>query len=180
MGTSNRMSTLYVGNLPWSTTNEALNTFLSAYGDVQSCDTGSERNGRKRGWAIVECASADAAQQLITSCDGAEMEGRNIAVRLDNKEAKPAGGGKGGKPRAAREEGGRGGDPSLVDKPENSSGLQIVVRNLAWSVTNEMLRGTFEQIGTVAALRGGALCGLPLLPTLLMLLLDLVESSWLS
>jgi len=52
------------------------------------------------------------------------------------------GGGKGERPR-------RGGDPSLEGKAENSSGLQVVVRNLPWSVTNEMLRGTFEQIGTV-------------------------------
>merc|ERR1712182_153636 len=43
----------------------------------------------------------------------------------------------------------RGGDPALEGKVECSSGLQVVVRNLPWSVTNEMLRGTFEQIGTV-------------------------------
>ena len=41
------------------------------------------------------------------------------------------------------------GDPALEDRPENSSGLQIVVRNLPWNVTSEMLRGTFEQIGEV-------------------------------
>merc|ERR1712072_596919 len=147
MGTD-RMSTLYIGNLPWSATNEDLSGFLSGYGEIVSCDTGSVRNGRSRGWAIVECPSADAAEAMIANCNGAELDGCALAVRLDNKEAKSAGGGKGAR-RAPRADRG-GGDPSLVDKPENSSGLQVVVRNLAWGVTNEMLRGTFEQIGTVA------------------------------
>merc|ERR1711959_758996 len=43
----------------------------------------------------------------------------------------------------------RGGDPALEGKVECSTGLQVVVRNLPWSVTSEMLRNTFEQIGTV-------------------------------
>merc|ERR1711990_1360985 len=43
----------------------------------------------------------------------------------------------------------RTGDPSLEGRAESSSGKQIVVRNLPWSVTAEMLRGTFEQIGPV-------------------------------
>merc|ERR1711865_931423 len=58
-------------------------------------------------------------------------------------------GGGGDKPPRAAHGGPRGGDPSLEGKPENSTGLQIVVRNLPWSVTSEMLRGTFEQIGAV-------------------------------
>ena len=64
------------------------------------------------------------------------------------------------------------GDPALENRPENSSGLQIVVRNLPWNVTSEMLRGTFEQIGEVtdaevvyhadwAAPRAGALSSSP-------------------
>merc|ERR1712216_788457 len=54
--------------------------------------------------------------------------------------------------RVSRKQGGKrgGGDPALADRPENSSGLQIVVRNLSWNVTSEMLRGTFEQIGEVS------------------------------
>ena len=76
--------------------------------------------------------------------------GRALLVRLDQKpEKEPRA------PRAPRATGAagakpaRGGDPSLEGKAENSSGLQVVVRNLPWSVTSEMLRGTFEQIGAV-------------------------------
>merc|ERR1712118_41188 len=64
------------------------------------------------------------------------------------KGGKPAGGGGGGGGGGGRA---RGGDPALEGKAECSSGVQVVVRNLPWSVTGEMLRGTFEQIGTVVA-----------------------------
>jgi len=152
------MATLFVGNLAWSTNQESLTAKLSNYGTVVSCDTGTVRNGRTRGWAIVQMATTDEANYAIANADGEDLDGRKLNVRLDQKqEDGPRGGGGkgGGAPRAGGApgaEGGarrRGGDPTLEGKPENSSGLQVVVRNLPWSVTNEMLRGTFEQIGTV-------------------------------
>merc|ERR1712110_335670 len=130
----------------WETTSETLSAFMSEYGKVVSCDTGVTRNGRTRGWAIVEMSSAAEAQAAIASGSGQDLEGRPLNIRLDQgkqeKSEKPK--------RAPRGDGERrGGDPSLEGKAENSSGLQVVVRNLPWSVTSEMLRGTFEQIGKV-------------------------------
>jgi RNA recognition motif-containing protein len=149
------MSTLFVGNLSWGTTSETLSAFLSESGSVTNCDTGSVRNGRTRGWAIVECGSDQDAANIIARCNDADLEGRQLVCRLDQKPDGPArppkrsgGGGGGGNARAAAAPR-SGGDPSLEDKPENSSGLQVVVRNLPWSVTSDMLRGTFEQIGPV-------------------------------
>ena len=69
-------------------------------------------------------------------------------VRLDQKPEKEA-----RAPRGKGKGGNRGGDPALEGKPENSSGMQVVVRNLPWSVTSEMLQGTFEQIGAVTDAR---------------------------
>merc|ERR1711966_183776 len=143
-----RMATLYVGNLAWSTTAETLTACLATHGTVTNVDTGTVRNGRTRGWAIVECSDSDAANNIIQMCNGQDCDGRTLTVRLDNKpegnqskgEGGGGGGGKGGQRR---------GDPALVNKPEASTGKQIVVRNLAWNVTSDMLRGTFEQIGTV-------------------------------
>lgn len=129
-----------------TTEDETLRAAIAAHGTVVSCDTGDVRNGRKRGWAIVEMGSAEEANYVISMMNDNDFEGRPLNVRIDQKPEKPAGGarssGKGG--------GKRGGDPALEDRPENSSGLQIVVRNLPWNVTSEMLRGTFEQIGDVA------------------------------
>merc|ERR1712216_475593 len=140
------MSALFVGNLAWETTSETLSAFMSEYGKVFSCDTGVTRNGRTRGWAIVEMSSAAEAQAAIASGSGQDLEGRPLNIRLDQgkqeKSEKPK-----RAPRGDAER--RGGDPSLEGKAENSSGLQVVVRNLPWSVTSEMLRGTFEQIGKV-------------------------------
>merc|ERR1712096_360300 len=143
------MTTLFVGNLSWGTDSSSLSTSLAKYGSVTSCDTGDVRNGRTRGWAIVEMQDAEQANYVIQALNGVEFDGRPLNIRHDQKPEKPqgGGGGRGGGGRAAR--GGDQGDPSLVGKPENSSGLQVVVRNLPWSVTSEMLRNTFEQIGSV-------------------------------
>merc|ERR1712166_248263 len=133
MGNTRSMSTLlYVGNLSWDTTSDSLSAMLSEYGTVNSCDTGTVRNGRTRGWAIVSMGTESECAFVIQTCHDMEFEGRQLTVRLDSKPDKPV--------RAPREGGG---------KAENSSGLQVVVRNLPWSVTSEMLQGTFEQIGEV-------------------------------
>jgi len=128
---------------------------LSKFGNVVSCDTGTVRSGRTRGWAIVEMGSESDANACINEANGLELDGRPLIIRFDAKpdkpqvsrapRAAPGGGGGGGKGGGGK----GGGDPSLEGKPENSTGLQIVVRNLPWSVTSEMLRGTFEQIGPV-------------------------------
>ena len=120
---------------------------LAAHGNVVSVDTGTVRNGRTRGWAIVEVADAETANSMIANCNGLEVDGRVLTVRHDSKPEKSSGGNASG---GAATGGKRGpGDPALANKQECSSGTQIVVRNLAWNVTSDMLKGTFKQIGTV-------------------------------
>merc|ERR1712216_700501 len=84
-GTEARMSTLFVGNLAWGTTSETLEAKLGEVGTVVSCDTGTVRNGRTRGWAIVEMGSEAEANAAISQLDGCDVEGRNLTVRLDQK-----------------------------------------------------------------------------------------------
>merc|ERR1712195_458474 len=88
---------------------------------------------------------------MIASCTGLDVDGRVLTVRLDSKPEKSTGGGGNASGGAANASGGKRGpgDPALANKPECSSGTQIVVRNLAWNVTSDMLKGTFKQIGTV-------------------------------
>merc|ERR1712028_309010 len=138
-----------VGNLGWSTSSETLSAELSKFGTIQSCDTGTERNGRTRGWALVEMATPDEAAYVISACNGLEVEGRPLVVKFDAKpERAPR---EPREPRVRKEKAPRagGGDPALEGKPENSSGFQVVVRNLPFSVTSDILTGTFEQIGPV-------------------------------
>merc|ERR1712167_405745 len=73
--------------------------FVGHFGTVKSCDTGTVRNGRTRGWAIVTMGTEQEAQYCIETANGQELDGRQLNIRLDakpEKGGKPAGGGGGG------------------------------------------------------------------------------------
>lgn len=81
------MSTkLYVGNIPFSTTSQDLQTLFSAHGTVVQVELVSDRfTGRSRGFAFVEMATAEDAQKAIGALQGTALEGRTITVN----EARP-------------------------------------------------------------------------------------------
>ncbi len=82
---STLVKTLYVGNLPWATTEEELYEAFRAHADVQSCRIISDRDtGRSRGYGFVEVADGD-AEKAIEAMNGTDMGGREIVVN----EAKP-------------------------------------------------------------------------------------------
>jgi hypothetical protein len=83
------MSTLYVGNLAWGTTQESLLSALEAQSqaNIVSCDVSIVGNGT-RGWAIVECGDEEAANAVINTCNGMSVEECALTVRLD---ANPSG-----------------------------------------------------------------------------------------
>ncbi len=71
---------IYVGNLPWSATEEEVRGLFSAYGAVSSVHLVSDREtGRARGFGFVEMADADAAA-AIQALDGSSMGGRALRV----------------------------------------------------------------------------------------------------
>ena len=77
---------LYVGNLPFSVTEEALNEKFSQVGTVDSAKVITDRDsGRSKGFGFVEMSTEDEAQEAISQLDGQEFEGRNLKVN----EAKP-------------------------------------------------------------------------------------------
>lgn len=77
--------TLYVGNLPWSTSSEELTEFFSRYGNVVGSRIITDREtGRSRGFGFVEVAEED-AERLAEELNGAEFNGRALTVN----EAKP-------------------------------------------------------------------------------------------
>jgi cold-inducible RNA-binding protein len=98
------MSTkLYVGNLPYETTESDLQALFEASGQVASINIVRDRaTGQARGFAFVEMGDASAAQQAINDLDKHAYGGRNLTVN----EAKPmaprgngGGGGFGGRQR---------------------------------------------------------------------------------
>lgn len=77
---------LYVGNLPYSATEDGLKTHFSSAGSVASVKIIMDREtGRSKGFGFVEMESDDGAQSAVSQLDGQEYEGRSLRV----SEAKP-------------------------------------------------------------------------------------------
>lgn len=77
---------IYVGNLPWNTTEESLRAIFEAYGEVSSAKVITDREtGRSRGFGFVEMPDNDAAQSAIGALNDKDFEGRNLRVN----EARP-------------------------------------------------------------------------------------------
>jgi len=106
---------LYVGNLSYSTNDEALSQLFSEFGTVESAQVIMDQySGRSKGFGFVEMANDEEAAKAIESMNEKEIEGRSIKVN----EARPktrreggfGGGGGGGGGRGGQGGGGgRGG-----------------------------------------------------------------------
>ena len=77
---------LYVGNLPFSTNSDDLETAFAAHGTVSSAQVIMDREtGRSRGFGFVEMDNDDEGRAAIEGLDGSELDGRRIKVN----EARP-------------------------------------------------------------------------------------------
>lgn len=88
---------IYVGNLSYNATEEELNEFFSAYGEVKSVRIIMDREtGRSKGFAFVEMPNADEGQAAVEAAEGAEFLGRNLRVNEAKARENRGGGGRGG------------------------------------------------------------------------------------
>ena len=77
---------LYVGNLPYSTTDSSLQQLFSQAGNVDSAKVISDREtGRSKGFGFVEMSHDSDADEAVRRFNGADMDGRKINVN----EARP-------------------------------------------------------------------------------------------
>ncbi|BDG60883.1 RNA recognition motif domain-containing protein [Caldinitratiruptor microaerophilus] len=75
-------TTLYVGNLPWATTEEELRRAFAAHGTVHSARIITDReSGRSRGFGFVEVADED-ADRIVSAMNGQLLGGREITVNV--------------------------------------------------------------------------------------------------
>jgi RNA recognition motif-containing protein len=80
------MMNIYVGNLPYATTESDLENMFSEYGSVSSVRIIQDREtGKSKGFGFVEMPTREEAESAISELDGKEMLGRNIRVN----EARP-------------------------------------------------------------------------------------------
>jgi RNA recognition motif-containing protein len=79
------MKKIYVGNLPFSTTEEQLRLLFTDHGTVESVNVVTDRDtGRSRGFGFVEMAAAD-ADTAISVLNGTTLGDRSLNVN----EARP-------------------------------------------------------------------------------------------
>lgn len=91
---------IYVGNLPFDSTQADLETLFGRHGTVESVAVITDREtGRPRGFAFVEM-DASGADEAIRALDGTNVGGRDI--RVNEAQARGAGGGGGGGGRRDR------------------------------------------------------------------------------
>ena len=88
------MKKIYVGNLPFSATEDDVKELFGQHGTVHSVALINDREtGRPRGFGFIE-VDDDALAAMIQNLDGQEMDGR--ALRVNEAQDKPRGGGGGG------------------------------------------------------------------------------------
>ena len=98
---------IYVGGLPFKTTEEEMNTLFAGYGAVTSAKLITDKySGQSRGFGFVEMPNDEEAVAAMEKLNGSDFGGRKLTIN----EARPmeartgGGGGRGG------DRGGRGGD----------------------------------------------------------------------
>jgi cold-inducible RNA-binding protein len=102
---------LYIGNLPFSATEEQLQEWFSQIGVTPSgVNLIRDRfTGQSRGFAFVEVNSDEDAERAINSLNGQNFGGRNLVVNEARPQAERGGGGGGGRGGYGGGRGGGGG-----------------------------------------------------------------------
>ena len=91
---------IYVGNLAYTTNDEALRVAFAEYGEVTSARVVADRmTGRSKGFGFVEMPDREQAQAAIDALNGKELDGRTLRVNESQpkpREERRGGGGFGG------------------------------------------------------------------------------------
>jgi RNA recognition motif-containing protein len=87
---------LYVGNLPFSATEDSVRALFSKHGTVEKVSLITDREtGRPRGFGFVEMSNADASRAM-QALNGADFDGRPLKVNEAQDRERSGGGGGGG------------------------------------------------------------------------------------
>ena len=100
---------LFVGNLSFNTTENAIQDAFAAHGSVLEAKLMMDReSGRPRGFGFVTMSTPEEAQAAIAALNGKDVDGRALTVNIakPREERAPGGGGGGGYGGGRREGGG--------------------------------------------------------------------------
>jgi cold-inducible RNA-binding protein len=89
------LTKLYVGNLPFSATEEAVKALFSKHGTVEKVSLITDRDtGRPRGFGFVEMSNADASRAM-QALNGTDLDGRSLKINEAQDKQRSGGGGGG-------------------------------------------------------------------------------------
>lgn len=85
---------IYVGNMPFDTTEDQLKDLFVTYGEVSSVNIISDRNtGRPKGFGFIEMDNDDEAKAAIEGLNAKDFNGRTLNVNEARpRENRPGGG----------------------------------------------------------------------------------------
>ena len=85
------MTKLYVGNLPFSATEESVRNLFAPHGTVEKISLINDRDtGRPRGFGFIEMSNSDASRAM-QALNGKELDGR--ALKINEAQDRPRTGG---------------------------------------------------------------------------------------
>ena len=92
-------SKIYVGGLPYSATEQELNSLFATHGSVESARVITDKfTGQSRGFGFVEMSSGEEASKAISALNGTQMGGRTLTVNeAKPQEPRSGGGDRGGR-----------------------------------------------------------------------------------
>jgi RNA recognition motif-containing protein len=83
---------LYVGNLPFTATDEIVRELFAKHGTVEKVSLITDRDtGRPRGFGFVEMSNADASRAM-QALNGTDLDGRALKVNEAQDRERPGGG----------------------------------------------------------------------------------------
>jgi RNA recognition motif-containing protein len=101
---------LYVGNIPYTVTEQSLTDLFSQAGTVDSVNIISDREtGRSKGFCFIEMSTDEEAEAAISKFNGTELDGRALTVNEARPREERGGGGGGGRGGGGGGYGGGGG-----------------------------------------------------------------------
>ena len=104
------MKKLYIGNLSYSTSEEALSEFFKEFGPLASCKIIRDpQTKQSRGFAFIEIEDDNRAMEAMAALNGQTLDGKQLRVNEARPKESGGGGGGGGRPRGGGFGGGGGG-----------------------------------------------------------------------
>jgi len=138
---SSGTSDIFIGNLPFSITEDQLKEFLEGAGiEMLAVKWGEDRStGQFKGYGWATVPSLEQAQKAVEALQGADLGGR--AVRLDLSSGKAAG----PKPGGDRAPGG--------DRPPAGPSTTVFLGNCSFDITEEALKEALADCGEIVSVR---------------------------